>query len=44
LTTSGWFESIYDRNVEVVLHGEKKVSADNLKNTDGMWVEIPSTF
>jgi len=30
-------------NVEVVLHGEKKVPADNLKNTDGMRVRIPST-
>lgn len=30
--------------VEVVLHGENKVSADNLKNTDGMWVKFPPTI
>ena len=39
------FNSCDDRkNVEVVLHGEKKVPADNLKNTDGMRVRIPSTL
>jgi hypothetical protein len=31
-------------NVEVVLHGEKKVSAENQKNNGCMRVKIPSTF
>lgn len=30
--------------VEVVLHGEKQVPADNLKNVGGMRVKNPSTL
>ena len=29
---------LHSTNIEVVLHGEKKVSTDNLKNTDSMRV------
>lgn len=31
------FKSLSQYNVEVVLHGKKKVPADNLKNVDGIW-------